>query len=227
MQDKLNSAEVEELEGLIRDFPDQHPPEEATVLLNEIATRTSIIENNLKGLIPDSTVIFPHIFNPNLAESIHGFMFKGILSNAGSYRNLDDVNKGKVVFGGQKRNEYKSWFDGCSPDIIPTEVAKSFELLTMNPSDPVDQVLRFYQSFVYIHPFYDGNGRVGRIITSIYLMYFGHYVQWKNMEGKSKMINKLNECHKRIGKYEFETYFKYLVNYFRSYVVSLDNLSTF
>ncbi len=212
MRDKLNSIEVDELAGLINDFPDKHKSEQAEPLLNEIASRVALIEGNLENFIPNSTYLFPHVFNPIFAQSLHGFLFRDILSNAGVYRSLDDKNNGKVVFGGQKRNEHKSWFTGCPPNKISQELDKSFQQLIKKPADPLEQAIRFYQSFVYINPFYDGNGRIGRIITSIYLQYFGYYVQWKSIEDKSKIINKLNECHKRIGKYTYEVYFSYLLN---------------
>lgn len=92
------------------------------------------------------------------------------------------------------------------------------------------ETMRFYQHFVYVHPFYDGNGRIGRIIVSIYLHLFNFYVQWEEFDGpnNSKFIKKLNACHKRMeSRFTFERYFGHLLSFFREYVISIDELSDF
>lgn len=102
--------------------------------------------------------------------------------------------------------------------------------MTLEPEDPIENAIRFYQHFVYIHPFYDANGRIGRAIVSVYLNLFDYYVQWREFDGpnNSKFISKLNACHERMESgYTYEQYLEYLVSFFRKYVISVDELSNF
>ncbi len=64
-------------------------------------------------------------------------------------------------------------------------------------------------------------------MVSAYLYYHGFYVQWGKMlegGGQTKFYNKLNECHKRMGKPGFEKYFEYLLDFFSPFVVKKEEL---
>ncbi len=57
-----------------------------------------------------------------------------------------------------------------SPEKIP-ELMNQFEaLIHMNSMDPLIKVSVIHHYFESIHPFYDGNGRTGRIINILYLI---------------------------------------------------------
>ncbi|MFH5884097.1 Fic family protein [Halalkalibaculum sp. DA3122] len=91
-------------------------------------------------------------------------------------------------------------FKGTSSSKIDEKLDMAFSHLVIDPGDPIENAMRFYQRFVYIHPSYDANGRIGRVIVSTYLNLFGYYVQWGEFDGpnNSKFINKLNACHERM-----------------------------
>ena len=84
----------------------------------------------------------------------------------------------------------------------------------------------FYQHFVKVHPFYDANGRIGRLIASIYLEYFEYKVLWKELETtkKNKFLGKLNECHKRQNPPLKEEYLEYLYDFWKPFVISMQQL---
>lgn len=231
------SAEVTYLKRLIEDFPSEANPEEADKALQKIAVRYQSIESEqvFQGISASSlkerdlSQRLPEILKQR-AFLIHKFLFKDILSNTGEIRKSSDPGDGTIGFGGTKHQRQRMRFKGTSPSKIDEELDAAFSHLVLEPEDPIENAMRFYQHFVYIHPFYDANGRIGRVIVSTYLNLFGYYVQWGEFDGpnNSKFISKLNACHDRMeSRYTFEQYFEYLLSFFREYVISVDELSDF
>ncbi len=229
------SEEIAYLKRLIKDFPADVIPEEAPKAFQKIAARYQQLEQSYseltianqekRGIQND----YPSIFKER-AYVFHRYLFIGIVSNAGMVRKASDPKGGRIGFGGIKHQQQRAEFKGASPSKIDNELDKAFSHLVENPEDPVEQALRFYQQFVYIHPFYDANGRIGRVIVSIYLHIFDYYVRWGEFDGpdNTEFINKLNKCHKRMKSgYTFEKYFNYLLNFFKRYIISIDELSDF
>lgn len=228
----LHSAEIAYLKRLIEDFPAGVSPGEAEKAHQKIASRYSALEQSYRQLAKQYQKLDSNlpVRLKELAYAIHGFLFISILSNAGEVRKKTDPKGGRIGFGGSRHQQQRSKFAGTTPSKITTELDNAFSHLVYNPGDPIENAMRFYQHFVYIHPFYDGNGRVGRIIVSIYLHLFNYYVPWEEFDGpnNSKFISKLNACHKRMESgYRFERYFGYLLTFFREYVISIDELSDF
>jgi len=120
--------------------------------------------------------------------NIHTILFKHIApEQAGKYRNcpswvsLEDGEKDTV----------------CEHSIIPDEMTKYFNwLFTDKNEHPIIIAAEAHNRLVSIHPFYDGNGRTGRLIMNLILMQncyapiiiknlvkkeFGKYIKlWRN-----------------------------------------------
>jgi Fic family protein len=229
------NEETSYLKRLIEDFPADVAPNESPRALTMIAARYRIIEQSFRSLSvtnierQSSDADYASVFKFRVSV-LHEFLFKGILSNAGEFRKASDPHGGTIGLGGTKHQGRQSKFKGTAPSKIEDKLDKALSHLFVEPENPVDNALRFYQHFVYIHPFYDANGRIGRAIVSMYLHDFDLYVQWSEFDGPNngKFISKLNECHKRMESgHTFETYFSYLSDFFKRYVISVDELSDF
>ncbi|MHB2148609.1 Fic family protein [Calditrichota bacterium LG25] len=171
--------------------------------------------------------LFKEIFKSYIIIS-HSILFRDYFTNAGSFRNINDENEGRIYFGpiDSKRGQIK--FSGASPDLIDSLINEILELLNPNiPSDdPLENAVKFYQQFVYIHPFYDGNGRIGRLIVSVYLGYFNLFIDWEKLEkeeNKHKFITKLNRCHNLFNKPWYDKRIKELVNFIRKFVLKISD----
>jgi Fic family protein len=116
----------------------------------------------------ESTIDMPSAMK-EVAFMVHKFMFNGILSNASKRRKAFDPGGGQIHLRGIKHQQQKSEFQETFPPNIDAELDKAFDHLFVNSDHPIKQVMRFYQHFVYIHPFYDGNDRIGWVIVLTYL----------------------------------------------------------
>ena len=57
-----------------------------------------------------------------------------------------------------------------SPDKIPALMSQLEKYINNNSEDPLVKMAIIHHHFESIHPFYDGNGRTGRIINILYLL---------------------------------------------------------
>jgi fido (protein-threonine AMPylation protein) len=185
-----------------------------------------------------------------LCLRIHDFLYKGILNNAGKFRQISDFNSGNVYFGGTNCKTMKPKFTGTDPKLIQSELEEAFALLFNNQYQPIENSIRFYAEFVAIHPFYDANGRIGRYIVDIFLQSNNYYVDWQSLNQRhGKFLRKLNYCHSVRARYkqflssnslnlryfqhennrwEFvrERYIGYLLNFWNQFVESLDKIES-
>ena len=96
----------------------------------------------------------------------------------------------------------------------------------MNTSeDPVRASAVFYYELSAIHPFYDANGRIGRLIVSLYLYRFGYRMDWQTLlENQNTFLKKLNHCIKRreTNASTLNRYINYLVRFWTKYVHRID-----
>jgi hypothetical protein len=92
------------------------------------------------------------------APSVNGGLLKA--SDLAGYRN------GPVFIRGSMHVPIRS-------DVVPEVMEVFFELLEAEPSAAVRVVLGHF-FFVYIHPYFDGNGRIGRFLMNVMLASGGY-----------------------------------------------------
>lgn len=90
---------------------------------------------------------------------VHELLLKGVDETAGSYRT------GQVRITGAD-------FMPPSPQQIKSTIAKTLEWLHMNPDElrPIELAAAFHHKLVYVHPFFEGNGRVARLLMNCVLL---------------------------------------------------------
>lgn len=222
MASKIDPAELATINDLLKDFAvDKNMMAEEVYEISW--TRFQTLEQIPFNEILESQWLVRLIKRPIYAilpAKIHGFLFDGLFTFAGELRSKDDPNQGKIYFGNQHAHSRQPKFHGDPPEDIKTGLVKAAWFLKKRAKDPLYNAVRFYQKFVNVHPFYDANGRIGRLIATTYLESQGIVLNWSEFDSKSKFIKKLNRCHLKPS----EETFGYLVDYLREFTIPLDGL---
>lgn len=131
------------------------------------------VRNHTKALIAGAEHLKDNPFSHEFIKEIHQIMLDGVISpklrdSLGKYKTKDNriVNSAKTVIF-------------TPPSYTQTEIYMDELIEYMNQSDETHPLIKaaiIHSQFESIHPFDDGNGRVGRLLISLYLY-------------KAKMIN--------------------------------------
>lgn len=106
----------------------------------------------------------------------HGIMMKDLVSRAGKYR-----NDGVGIFDG------KEVVHVAPPaERVPLLMADLFEWLKTSDAHPLVKSCVFHYEFEFIHPFQDGNGRIGRLWQSAILKDWRNVFAWLPVESLIK-----------------------------------------
>ncbi|MEI7811692.1 MAG: Fic family protein [Ignavibacteria bacterium] len=221
----MSSTEETYLQELINDFPckTKVTAEKAIIMLQKRYKLlepdfTSDVVNILRNREDLCNIILYEV-----SKIIHKHLFRNILSNAGEFRKSTDPGNGFIGFGGvSKRIAGNLEFHGIAPNEIAAELSGAFSYLNGKTEDPVRNGVLFYRRYVRIHPYYDGNGRIGRLILIIYLRMFNFQINMERIP-KDKLLKKINNCHKRESKPdEFERYLNFLLELMREAISRIE-----
>ena len=235
MQPDRTRSEVDTLRDLLGDFgAEGWGPDRAEDAFDLVADRYRALGSFYEaaaGTIADavdSGLPMPTACRATLLYA-HKRLFGDVMTNAGAVRRLGDPGGSAVHFGGV-RGDRRSWrFRGARADDIEGELDGAFALLadrrrTRAGRDRArDDAVRFYAELSRVHPFYDGNGRTGRFVVSVYLHLHGWLVEWGRLEEKDRefvrRINNVNE--KRTASTDYD---RFLVSFWRKFVMSTEGL---
>jgi len=224
MGSKIDPAELRTTNDLLKDFA-ANPDLSAEDVYRTSWSRFNILEQvPLHDILQEKLIlrIFRKPIYANLPEAFHKFIYDGLYTFAGKFRSKNDPHGGNIFFGHQHAQRRRPKFNGDPPDKIEEGVIKAVKFLKKNPKDPLYNAIRFYQKFVNVHPFYDANGRIGRLIAAMYLADHDLVLSWSEFDSKRKFLKKLNRCHLKPD----EENFSYLVDYLRQFTVSIDDLES-
>lgn len=102
----------------------------------------------------------------------HGVMMDGLMPDAGTFR-----SKNAGVYQGERLIHA-----GTSTRYVPDIVADLIHWLSTTNTHPLIASCIFHYEFEFIHPFSDGNGRVGRLWHTLVLARWREQLQWLPVE---------------------------------------------
>lgn len=125
------------------------------------------VRNHVKTLIYGAEHLRSEKFTHSFMKQIHAYMMTGIIApglenTLGRYKLKDNQIKsstGMVVYNPPTASETKRYMD----ELI------SFMNDTDDDLNPLIKAAMIHSQFESIHPFSDGNGRIGRVLISLYL----------------------------------------------------------
>ena len=141
---------------------------ESQVRQNNTTNRIMLeVQNHSQTLIYGADYLRANPFSEEFIKKIHSLMLTGIVDKSkvgtlGKYKEKDNyiVNSvGTVVFAPPSYTETKKYMD----ELI------EFMNNTTDKMNPLIKAAISHAQFESIHPFEDGNGRVGRLLVSLYL----------------------------------------------------------
>ena len=134
--------------------------------------------------------------NPTDTEDLlkaHGVMMRGLIPDAGEFRT-------RPVGVVNERREIVHF--GTLPDYVPSAVGELMAWLKDTRVHPLVKGCVFHYEFELIHPFSDGNGRVGRLWHTLILSRWNPVFAWlpvesmiyRNQESYYRVINDCNDA---------------------------------
>ena len=126
-----------------------------------LGTYQEVLE--VEGVI-DAYKEFENYKFDNLSDLLkaHKLLMKGILSTAGSFRSVN------VGVGSSDGVSHVAPPHGVVPDLM----SNLFDWLKNSDEQPLIKSCVFHYEFEFIHPFSDGNGRIGRLWQSVILYHW-------------------------------------------------------
>lgn len=133
-----------------------------------------------------------HAFNEELMLLVHGTLLSHINDDfAGRFRKDDEyVRVGPHIAPG--------------PQHLPALMADILGEYHSGSEHPLDRILLFHLAFEHIHPFRDGNGRVGRALMNFQLKSHGYPPVIIRNKEKQKYYQALRAYDKNLSVKEFE-----------------------
>jgi Fic family protein len=147
--------------------------------------------------------------NHNFIIKIHKMLMKGIDDRVG-YRNFPMILLGKST-------------KLAKPSEVHSEMNKLLEWYEENIEKiyPLELALKFHSKFEKIHPFCDGNGRVGRFLINYILMRKGYFPIIIRKTTRNSYINSLEAADRKVWipllRFSLKWYKKTFRNFFEVY----------
>ncbi|MGB3547072.1 MAG: Fic family protein [Saprospiraceae bacterium] len=187
-------ASLAELKGIAASIPDQ------SILINTLALREARDSSAIENIITTQDALFKtelnlksfsdlsakEVQNYNRALKIGFGLVKerGIITNNVIIQSQQELERNNAGFRRVPGTELKNSLTGKTIYTPPQDHDTIVKLMgdlqdyinddEMNDYDPLVKMAIIHYQFESIHPFYDGNGRTGRIINILFLIMKGY-----------------------------------------------------
>jgi Fic family protein len=145
-------------------------------------------KNHPKAIAFIESMVNMPIAEKNILE-LHNILFSGYCENAGNYRNSQVYIEGR---------------DFMPPPAfeVPQLMAELIKWVNTDPDElrPIELAAIFHHKLVSIHPFDDGNGRVGRLLMNLLLIKNGYSLTVIRQVDRKKYYDDLIQADN--GKYK-------------------------
>jgi len=138
--------------------------ETASIIFDNISISNKTIIEQLEAKNHQAAIIYMFNFisqrkriDENFILKLHSILMNGIITNAGLYRN----HNVRIVGSNLPTTNYIS---------IPNLMSKLILEINSKEKNIISLSSRIHSNFEQIHPFSDGNGRIGRILLSAMLL---------------------------------------------------------
>lgn len=187
----LASRSLGELNGFIKTIPNQD------ILINSLVLQEAKDSNEIENIITTHDELFSARINDDkitqntkevlsyesaLKKGYNLIKSDGLLLNRHILEIQKQLEQNNAGFRTQSGTMLKNASTGVISHIPPQNSADIIRLMTnlekyinddLDDLDPLIKLAIIHYQFETIHPFYDGNGRTGRIINVLYLVYKG------------------------------------------------------
>jgi len=106
-------------------------------------------------------------FNLNLLKKLHAYLLEGV---RGTNKRRGDFRQEQNWIGIEKTPVEQADFVPPEPHLLPTYLDNWEKYYHAEQPDALVQLAIVHAQFEIIHPFLDGNGRLGRILIPLFLM---------------------------------------------------------
>ena len=158
--------------------------------------------------------------DPNSVEdllSAHRLMMKGLVPENGRFR-----SKGAGIFDGEQLIHMAP-----TADLVPKLIADLFEWYKNSEVHPLIKSAVFHYEFEFIHPFADGNGRIGRMWHSLLLGQWKELFYWLPIEEliRSKQAEYYNALGKADKSADSAVFVELMLDIINSTLKEMENVS--
>lgn len=131
-----------------------------------------------------------NILTENFIKNLHFTLKSGTSDSRKDWFNVGEYKKLPNEFGGKET---------ASPETVGKKIKELLSEYNKKSGHTLDEILEFHYKFEMIHPFQDGNGRVGRLIMfkeclknnivpfiiddSLKMFYYRGLSEWNNEKG--------------------------------------------
>ncbi len=105
----------------------------------------------------------------------------------------------------------QTFIEYAAPEAVPALMAEWFDALrrldrlVLTETEAIDAYAHLHLGFMHIHPFWDGNGRLARLVANLPLLRSGHLPVVIDVKDRKRYIDTLAEYQLALGPPRPET----------------------